>query len=243
MIVFLVRNRTISIIGAGSLGIAVIDALVQNEHQRIIASRRNQEKLNELQQKYSIEVSNDNNYAVKNSEVVVLCVKPKFFDNVCREIKYSVKDKLVISLAAAKSIAGIEKILDQSRVCRAMTGIFVSEEIAAYTLGSKTTEEDESVVKYIFGDSARKVEEKGLADRTWIACDTGLLAIEIEQKINSLTGLSKKDARAMYGAICMANGKRFLMGMSGYEIYDQVAGPGVILGTYMISLLLTGYMS
>ncbi|MBT3813869.1 NAD(P)-binding domain-containing protein [Candidatus Woesearchaeota archaeon] len=240
MIVFLVSDKTISVVGAGYLGTKVIDALKKKGHQRIIAARRNLERLEKLQQQYGIEVSNNNVYAVKNSDVVILGLKPNSLDDVCEEIKYSAKDKLVISLAAGKSIANIESILDQSRVCRVMTGIFVSDEIAAYALGSKTTEEDEAIVKYIFGGSAKEVDEKALADRTWIACDTGLMAKGIERKIDSLDGLNEEDARAMYGATLMAIGKRLLMGTSGDEIYGQVAGPGSFTGKLHDSLIENG---
>jgi pyrroline-5-carboxylate reductase len=239
MIVFLVSDKTISIVGAGSLGTAVIDALKRKGHQRAIATRRNQEKLDELQQRYCIEVSNNNNYAVENSDVVILSVKPNYLDDVCKEIKYFAKDKLVISLAAGKSIANIESILDQSRVCRVMTGIFVSDEVAAYTLGSKTTEEDEAVVKYIFGGSARKVAEDGLTDRTWIACYTGLVAKVSEYIINSLSGLSEEDARTMLSTTITEVGKHLSI-MSGDKIYHSVAGPNSHTGKLHASMVEMG---
>lgn len=226
MAVFLARDKTISIIGAGNLGAAVINALRRKGHQKVIATRRNQEKLEYLQQHYKIEVSNNNIYAVENSDVVVLSLKPYNIDKICEDIRYSARDKLVISLAAVKGITEIEDILDNSRVCRVMTGISVYDEVAAYTFGSQKTIEDEAVVKYIFGASAREVEEKGLADRTWIACDTGLIAKGIEHKINSLDGLNKEDARIMYAATLEGIAKCLQRGMSGDEIYDLVASPG-----------------
>ncbi len=226
LVVFLARDKTISVIGAESLGTAVIDALVKRGHKKIIATRRNQEKLSDLKQRYQIEVSVDNTYAVKNSQVVVLGVKPYLLDEVCEEIKYFTQDKLVISLAAAKSLTGIEKILSTSRVCRVMTGISVHGEVAAYTLSRNRIREDEDVVKYIFGDSALKVQEDALADRTWIACDTGLIAKSIEHKINSLDRLSSKDARIMYAATLETIAKSLRAGMTGNQIYGAVAGPG-----------------
>jgi pyrroline-5-carboxylate reductase len=230
MIVFLVRDKTISIIGVGSLGTAVVDALSRKGHQKIIATRRNQGILEGIQQKYGIDVSNDNTYAVENSEIVILSVKPYLIDEVCKEIGYSARDKLVVSLAAAKSIAEIKENLRDSRICRVMTGISVVNEIAGYTFGSQKKREDEMAVRYIFGNSAREVEEKALADRTWIACDTGLLSKEIEHKIKSLDGLSREDARIMYAATLEGIAKCLREGMTGDEIYDRVAGSGSFTG-------------
>ncbi|MBS3133828.1 NAD(P)-binding domain-containing protein [Candidatus Woesearchaeota archaeon] len=230
MVVFLLRDKTISVIGAGRLGTAVVDSLIRKRHQKVIATRRDQERLEYLKQQYKIEVTNDNCYAVENSEVVVLSVKPYLIDEVCNEIKYHTKDKLVISLAAAKGIAEIEKILTDSRVCRVITGISVYDEVAAYTFGSQKIREDETAVKYIFGVSAREVEEGVLADRTWIACDTGLIAKAIEHKINSLDGLSREDARIMYAATLEGIANNLRRGMTGEEIYNLVAGPGSFTG-------------
>jgi len=230
MIIFLVRDKTISIIGAGNLGTAVIDALSRKRHQKVIATRKNQESLEKIQRQYDIEVSNNNVYAVENSEVVILSVKPYLIDEVCEEIRYYARNKLVISLAAAKSIAEIEKILGDSRVCRVMTGISVDDEVAAYAFGSQKVKEDEATVRYIFGYSAREVGEKALADRTWIACDTGLLAKGIEHKINSLDGLTREDARIMYAATLEGIARRLREGMTGDEIYNLVAGSGSFTG-------------
>ncbi len=231
MIAFLIRDKTIAIIGAGSLGTAVIDALVSKGHQRIIATRKNQQRLVDLQEQYdTIKVSNDNLSAVENSDVVVLGVKPYLVDIVCNEIKNYAKDKLVISLAAAKNIAQLSQILNISRICRVMTGVFVHDEIAAYTFDTTKTREDELVVKYIFGSSAKEVHEDALADRTWIACDTGLMAKAIEHKINSLERLSREDARMMYAATLEGIARSLRTGMTGDQIYAFVAGPGSFTG-------------
>ena len=239
MIVFLVNDKTISITGAGNLGTSVIDALKRKGHHKIIATRRNQEKLEELHQQYQIEVSTNNCYVVEKSDVVILAVKPQYLDEVCNEIKHYAKNKLVISLAAAKNIAGIEEILDQSRVCRVMTGIFVSDEVAAYTFGSQNVRDDEATIKYIFGDSARKVEEDGLTDRTWIACYTGLAAKVSEYIIKSFSGLSEEDARIMMSTTIAEVGKHLSI-MSGDKIYGSVAGPNSYTGRLHESMVEMG---
>lgn len=235
MIVFRVEDSTIVVIGAGHLGTGVIDALYQKGHQKVIATRRDQEKLKELSQQYGIQTTTNNVEAIEKSDVVVVTVKPKVLDDLLkdpigREIAYVAREKLVITVAAARSIAQIEAVLDASRVCRVMTGIYVAEEIAAYTLGSRCTHEDATVVKYIFGDRSREVKEAGLADRTWIACYNGLMGKEIEYQIAALPELQQDEARRMVGAMLEAMGKQLQRGVTGHKIFDAVAGPGSFTG-------------
>ncbi|MBU1111724.1 MAG: NAD(P)-binding domain-containing protein [archaeon] len=226
VVVFLVKDKTISIIGAGSLGTAVIEALNSQGHEKIIATRRSDQGLEELQQNYDVKASKNNFYAVENSDIVILGVKPYLIEEICKEIKPYAQGKLVISLAAAKSISEIEDVLGESRICRVMTGIFVKDEVAAYSFGSKRNEEDAEIVRYIFGNDAIEVEENALADRTWIACDTGLLAKEVENKIKSLEYMDENSARIMYAATLEAVSKGLRDGMTGNQIFDKVAGSG-----------------
>ncbi len=226
MNIFLFKDITISVIGAGNLGTAVVNALIKKGHQKIIATRRNEQSLEELKNKYGIEVSKDNNYAVEKSNIVILGVKPCLIDGVCQEIRASASGKLVISLAAAKKLEDLESNLYDSRVCRVMTGISVEAELATYAFSSKNTPEDEVAVKYIFGQSAKNVIENSLADRTWIACDAGLLAKGLEHKITALDGLTRDDARIIYAATLEGIAKLLRDGMTGDDIYNLVAAKG-----------------
>jgi pyrroline-5-carboxylate reductase len=229
MMPFLVREQTISIIGAGSLGTAVIDALYSSGHRKIIATRRDEEALKSLTQKYSgIETTTDNKQAAEHSDIVVLAVKPRLIEEVATEISVYSKDKLVVSLAAKKSIDILQGALNYSRVARVMAGIFVKDEVAAYTLGKNCVKEDEEVIRYIFGTNAREVEEEHLAGRTWVACDTGIMAREVGAKISALvdSGMNEKDAAMFYSGTLRALAKEIESGTSCGEIYDSVAGPG-----------------
>lgn len=229
MVVFLVK--TIGIIGAGCLGQEVIDALYNKGHRNIIATRRSQDKLRLLDEKYQgIQTSSDNSYAARESDVLILVVKPKLIDTVSSEIGQYTGDKLVISLAAGKSIEQIEQAIgnESARVARMMTGLFVAEEVAAYTLGSRCTSEDESTIRYVFGQDVKSVEEYLLAHRTFIACDTGLISKAIGEKMQELErlGMGKEEARSFYAATLHAIANRFGMGINGEEIYEAVGGQG-----------------
>jgi pyrroline-5-carboxylate reductase len=217
------RSKTIAVIGAGHLGTATIDALYKRGHRNIIATRTNRDALDTLAQTYDILTTTDNRYAAREADVLILSVKPYLIEAVAREVREFSSGKLVISLAAAKRLDWLEGILE-SRVARVMTGIFVHAERAMYATGTRCTAEDESAVRYIFGNAIR-VDEELLAHRTWIACDTGLMAATIEKKVEKLSelGMHPADARACYAATLHAIAER-LATMTGEEIYNNVAG-------------------
>ncbi|MBI5391078.1 NAD(P)-binding domain-containing protein [Candidatus Woesearchaeota archaeon] len=240
MIAFLVQDNMIGIIGAGHLGTAVIAALHSRNHQQIIASRRDAAQIQQVAEQYGILGTTSNVYAAEKADIVVVAVKPYMIEQVGEEIKDAVHNKLVVSLAAAKGISYLEKIMPQARVARVMTGIFVEDEIAAYALGSRSDGKDAGVIKYIFR-AAVQVHEDALADRTWIACDAGLMAKGIQSKIGALPNLQKEDARQMYAATLEGIAKSLKAGLTGDEIFDLVAGPGSFTGKLEQSLHDAGY--
>jgi pyrroline-5-carboxylate reductase len=250
MVAFLVKEQTISIIGAGSLGTEVIDALYHKGHRRIIATRRDEDKLRDLRHKYSgIGTTTDNKSAAENSDVIILAIKSKLEEEsnmiyeVAEEISEYTQGKLVISLAAAKPLNELEHYLSKSRVARVMTGINVKDEVAAYTLGENCVEEDEEVIKYLFGTNAREVEEEHLAGRTWIACDVGIMAKEYEAKVKALTdsGLTKEDVASFYAGTLRALAEGIESGKTGDEIYLSVAGPKSFTGDLYDSMAKEGH--
>lgn len=231
MIVFLenVGNKTIAVLGAGNLGTSVIDMLYNSGHERIIATRtkRSKKGLEELARKYArIKTTTNNAEAVEEAEILILSVKPAYVCGVAEEIKSIAQDKLLISLAAATQLKDLESLFSNYRIARVMTGVFVEDEIAVYTSGSKCSKEDETAIKYIFGSRAIKVCENVLDLMTYPACDDGILAMETEKKIEKLSelGMEEDDARKVYGAKMIALGKKFLEGAKGTEIFDRVTG-------------------
>ena len=244
MVVFLVREQSISIIGAGSLGTGVINALYSNGHRKIIATRRNEEELKSLAQKYSgIETTTDNKLAAEKSDVVILTVKPKLIEEVGLEISQYAQDKLVVSLAAGKSISYLESFFSESRVARAMTGVFVEDEVAAYSLGKDCAAEDYSVIEYIFGTNAIEVEEEHLTGRTFIACDTGIMAREVAEKAKALIdyGMDVRNVASFYAGTLRALATGLEAGMSGEQMYFEVAGKDSFTGKLYRSLLEDGH--
>ena len=119
-------KQTIAFVGAGNMAAAIIGGLVEQgiPPQQIIASNRSPAKLQALEQHYAIRHSGNNNEAVAAADIVVLAVKPQQMQAVCEalaEAVPSLKDKLVISIAAGISVARLQHYIPGlTRVIRSM---------------------------------------------------------------------------------------------------------------------------
>jgi len=169
LIVFLVREdhrleqATIGVISAGYYKTAIIDALYQRGHRKIITCRRDLQDLTRLEEKFpEIVTSTEDKIVANYSDILILAIKSQFVKWTSKKIRDYSKNKLVISLGCAKPISKIERLLPYSRIARVTTGIFVDESIAAYALGQRCGLLEKETIKYIFGHKSLEVEEKGI---------------------------------------------------------------------------------
>jgi pyrroline-5-carboxylate reductase len=157
------KENTIAIIGAGTIGSAIVKSLLKEGFKKIIATRRNIEKLKDLE-KMGVEVTSNNKLAASKADIIILSVKPHDIINVLKEIEREIENKLVISVAAAIPLSLLKKAAPKSRFIRAMPNIavLVQESFTAYCLEKDVNEEDIKKAEIIFkamGKYAR-VEEK-----------------------------------------------------------------------------------
>lgn len=158
------KSITIAVIGAGTIGRAVIESLLSSGFRgRIVATRRNLEKIADLAER-GVEITKNNSEAASKADVVILSVKPTDVPGVLREIRDSIKGKLVISLAAALPIYLLKSIVPEARFVRAMpnVAVLVQESFTAYAVDEDVKEDDKIVVKEILRAMGvfREVEEK-----------------------------------------------------------------------------------
>lgn len=91
---------------------------------------------------------------VRESEVVVLCVKPSDLPKVLEEVRSELGGKLLVSIAAGVSIATLEAIAGPTvKVVRVMpnTPAMVQQGASAYALGTRSGEVEAARVEEIFG--------------------------------------------------------------------------------------------
>ena len=102
----------VAIIGAGNMGGAIARGLAQGDYVQasdIIVANPSNGKLESLQADYPrINVTNDNQEAVKNADIVILAVKPWLVDQVLSIVKLNT-EQVLVSVAAGISFEQLEK--------------------------------------------------------------------------------------------------------------------------------------
>ncbi|MBN1876341.1 MAG: pyrroline-5-carboxylate reductase [Anaerolineae bacterium] len=115
---------TIAIIGAGTMGEALLKGLLRQgviSPQAIIASEPRLERLEALTQHYGIRGTQENASAVREADIVFLSVKPQVMTRVLEDIKNPIRpETLVFTIAAGVRIATIQNALGTNNVVRAM---------------------------------------------------------------------------------------------------------------------------
>jgi len=151
-------------IGGGNMGEALIKGLCSGLNvnpQHIIATDVIPERRSYMHATYGITASGDNRQAVKESDVIVLAVKPQVMSDVLEEIAPVIDgEKLVISIAAGITLQTLQRALgDSRRVVRVMpnTPALVLTGAAGISPGPAATPQDVALVERIFNAVGRAV--------------------------------------------------------------------------------------
>ena len=138
--------KSISFIGTGKMAAALISSIYNSKlDYEIIASDHKEENLQKIKLKFSkIKTTNNNKEAVRNSDIVFICVKPQNINEVLKEIKDEINKQLIVSIAAGIKIKNIEKILKGKRIIRVMPNVncLVGEMAAVFAAGKYATKQD-----------------------------------------------------------------------------------------------------
>ena len=147
------KARRVSIIGCGNIGISLLQGLLRGQTipaENITATRRNIRELDYLKE-YGVKLMADNLIAIKESDLIIIAVKPYNIVNVLEELKdhLSPGKQLVVSVTAGVHISKIVEVIgSRIPVFRAMPNISASvgKSVTCICYNSASTEEIESVV-------------------------------------------------------------------------------------------------
>ncbi|MBI2107641.1 pyrroline-5-carboxylate reductase, partial [Candidatus Woesearchaeota archaeon] len=151
----------ISFIGTGKMAAALISCIHSNKAISITVSNRTKEKSIKLKRKFNkIRTAKNNIDAVKNSDIVFICVKPQDMDAVLKEIENNAKNKLIVSIAAGIKIGYIEKKLNGAKVIRLMPNVacIAGEMAAGISAGKKASDKDINKITKILHSSGKIYE-------------------------------------------------------------------------------------
>ncbi len=144
-------NKKIAIIGGGNLGTSIAEGLIKSKFCKaadITVTKRNTATLKYLSEKGVI-VTSDNAAAVRNSELVILAVKPFQVSDVLNGFKKSLTPKhMLVSVVTGVLMAEIESSIKKKLpVFRAMPNTAIAIQESAFELGCAGAGVTEKVIK------------------------------------------------------------------------------------------------
>ncbi|HTB78783.1 MAG TPA: pyrroline-5-carboxylate reductase [Polyangiaceae bacterium] len=166
------KTRRLGFLGAGNMSGALIKGLLHAKvlpPERILASDVKADRLEQLHKLHGIRTTTDNHALLRESDVIVLGVKPQAIDKVLTDVGAEVRsDQLVVSVAAGVPIDALEARLPAGvRVVRAMpnTPATVQAGATAIAGGAHAREDDLRVARELFEAVGRVVVlDEGLLD-------------------------------------------------------------------------------
>ena len=239
----MLTNKKLGFIGGGNMAEALVKGLVATpsiEADNIILSDPVTERLEYLQNEYSVKTTINNRELVKISDILIVAVKPQVIKGVLAEVADLLdSNKLIISVVAGLPISFIENILDPSgekkiSVARTMpnTPALVQEGMTAICFSSQVSKLNVEVAHYIF----KAIGETVTIDENSIDAVTGLsgsgpayilMVIEALSDAGVKVGLSREISNKLTMQTVLGTAK--LVRDSGKhpgELKDMVTSPG-----------------
>lgn len=123
-------TKKIAIIGGGNLGTAIAEGLIKSKFCKpadITVTKRNIETLQKLKEK-GVKITSNNAEAVRNSDLVILAIKPYQVSDVVNGFKKELSGKhILVSVATGVLIADIQRIVENKiSIFRAMPNTAIS---------------------------------------------------------------------------------------------------------------------
>jgi pyrroline-5-carboxylate reductase len=232
-------GKRVGFLGAGNMGEALIKGLCAAEvvdPRAILATDVRDDHVRALAKQYGITVASDNTALVRDTDVIVLAVKPQIMDAVLREVAPAVtREKLLISIAAGVSTARLRGALARdARLIRVMpnTPALVREGVTAIARGGGLEPGDLDVASAIFRAVGRVV----VLDEPAMDAVTGLsgsgpayVALVVEALADGGVKVGLDRATALALATQTVIGAATLLretGMHPGALKDMVSSPG-----------------
>ena len=103
----------IGFIGCGNMGSAMIGGILRKgvfEKNEIIVSNLTEEGSRKSREKLGVVTTMDNREVVKNAKIVILAVKPQFYEEVIGEVKDCLTpEHMIVGIAPGKTLAWLEE--------------------------------------------------------------------------------------------------------------------------------------
>ncbi len=140
-------SKKIAIIGGGNLGTAIAEGLIKSKFSKpadITITKRNISTLQALAKK-GVNITSDNNAAIRNSELVILAIKPFQVSDVLNAVKKDLTSNHILSSVVTGVLINdlAEIVKKKMAICRAMpnTAIAIQESMTCLSFSNATNEQ------------------------------------------------------------------------------------------------------
>ncbi len=235
----MLRNKQVGFLGAGNMGEALIHGLLHGhlcKPEQIICSDVRPERLKLIREKYGVRGTTHNSEVVKQSDIIILAVKPQIMKPVIEEVsKYFDFNKLVISIAAGVPLDAIESCAGKElKLVRVMPNICVSvrEGVSAISAGRHAQKEDLMIAKTIFDSVGKSIFlEENLLDAVTGLSGSGpayiFLIVDALADAGVKVGLSRDDALLLASQTVLGAAKMLIETREHPgKLKDMVTSPG-----------------
>jgi len=231
-------KKKIGFIGCGNMGMAMIGGIVNAGivlGENVLIFDLDPEKTGKLKEEFGTTIINSTESLVRESDYIILAVKPNIYSAVLESIKIFVEDKVIITIAAGVTIEQVESIVGKDKkIIRTMpnTPALVGEAMSAICYNDNISDEILKEVKSIY-ESFGKAEVVGeyLIDSVIGVSGSApayvFMFIEAMADAAVLGGMPRDKAytfaaQAVYGAAKMVADT----GKHPGELKDMVCSPG-----------------
>ena len=157
--------RGLCVVGCGTMGEAITRGLLdagQIEAAQICVTARHTKRLEALADNLGVRTQRDNLAAIRDADVVLLCVKPQHFAELLEppEMAEATAGKLVISIAAGIELERLAGWLPKAKLVRAMpnTSARIGRGMTVVTRAEGVTDEELSIAESIFSAVGQVLE-------------------------------------------------------------------------------------
>ena len=228
----------IGFIGCGNMGSAMIGGILKKgvfEKNEIIVSNLTEEGSKRSKEKLGVATTLDNCEVVKNANIVILAVKPQFYEEVINEVKdYLTPKHMIVGIAPGKTLAWLEEKCGQPlKVVRLMpnTPAQVGEGMTGACVNERVTREDLDQILTITNSFGRtEVVSERMMDAVGAVsgCSPAYVFMFIEAMADAAVaqGMPRKQAYQFAAQSVLGSAKMVLeTGMHPGELKDMVCSP------------------
>ncbi len=228
----------IGFIGCGNMASAIISAIIDNKavnSSDVYAYDIYEPAVNKAVESKQINACKSEIEVVKSSDVILLAVKPNVQASVLNTIDGEVGDKLLISIAAGKTIEFIESNLKcKAKIVRVMPNINakVGEAISAYCFNELVNDDDKANVELLLNAIGKVL----CLDENFFplfgvigGCGPAFayMFIDAMARAGVKNGMKKSDALMISAQTVLGSAKMILeSGEHPWQLIDNVCSPG-----------------